>query len=471
MTRINTNVPALVTLHDLSGNNADLATSLQRLSSGLRINRAADDPAGLIVSEFLRSEIGGLNAAVANSQRAVNVITTAEGALAEVNSLLVTIRELVVEAANVGALSKEEIEANQLQIDSAVESITRIANTTSFAGLNLLNGNLDYVTSGVNAAAVGDLSIFSVQFGNNSTVPVAVNVVTSAQTANLVFQNSSIASSVSLEIAGNVGTEVFSFISGTRISAITFAVNQISDSTGISASLVSALDFSSGMNFNSTQYGSDQFVSVRSLSGTFSLVGGSQRAAGQDAVASINGATTVGEGLTLTLNTTSLDMELTLATGFGTGATSFTVTGGGALFQLGSDVTASEQRNIGVQSLTANNLGDGTIGYLNDVVTGGSYSLVADEAGRAHQIVDAAIADVATLRGRLGAFELNTLQTNIRSLEIAVENLTSAESAIRDTDFAAETAALTRAQILVQANTSILATANVMPQTVLSLLQ
>jgi len=471
MTRINTNVPALITLHDLSRNHADLATSLQRLSTGLRINQASDDPAGLIVSEFLRGEIGALNAAVGNSQRAANVITTAEGALSEVSHLLLTIRELTVEAANVSALSDGEIEANQLQVDSAVESITRIANTTTFAGISLLNGNLDYVTSGVDSTAVGDLAIFSAQFGGNDSVPVSVSVVTSAQTADLLFQASAITNSVNLEVTGNLGTEVFNFISGTRISAIHFAVNQITDSTGVSASLVSAADFSSGLTFSSTDYGSDQFVSVGALSGTFNLSGGSTRSAGQDAVASINGTTTVGRGLRLTLNTMSLDLELSLATSFGTGTTSFSITGGGALFQLGGDVAANQQRNVGVQSITAAKLGDGTIGHLSDIVTGGAYSLVEYEAGTAHLIVDAAISDVATLRGRLGAFQLNTLGTNIRSLEVTIENLTSAESMIRDTDFATETAALTRAQILVQANTSLLATANVMPQNVLSLLQ
>ena len=471
MTRINTNVPALITMNDLSRNNQDLATSLQRLSTGLRINRAADDPVGLIVSEFLRSEISGLNAAVGNSQRAVNVITTVAGALTEVNSLLINIRALVVEAANVGSLSTEEIEANQLQVDSAVESITRIANTTTFAGLNLLNGNLDYVTSGVDSTAIGDLGIHSAQFGGNTTIPVAVTVTTSAQTASLLYQASSVTGSVNLEVVGSLGSEVFSFISGTRISAILFAVNQITDSTGISAALVSAADFSSGLSFSSNTYGSDEFVSVRAVTGTFNLSGGTSRAVGQDAVASINGTSTVGDGLKLTLNTTSLDMKLTLAAGFGAGTTSFTITGGGALFQLGGDVTANQQRNIGVQSMTANNVGDGTIGYLTDIVTGGSYSLVEHGAATASLVVEAAITDVTTLRGRLGAFELNTLQTNMRSLEVAIENLTSAESTIRDTDFAAETAALTRAQILVQANTSLLATANVMPQNVLSLLQ
>src|ERR671916_1260752 len=150
MARINTNVASLTAQRGLSKSQRNLNDTLQRLSSGLRINRGADDPAGLIASEGLRSEIAGINQAIDNSSRASNVISTAEGALSEVASLLLNIKDLVVEAANSGALSAEEIKANQLQVDSAVESITRISNTTTFAGLKLLNGSLDYLTSGVN---------------------------------------------------------------------------------------------------------------------------------------------------------------------------------------------------------------------------------------------------------------------------------------------------------------------------------
>src|SRR5688572_7393873 len=149
MARINTNVSALAAQRGLARSQRSLNGTLERLSSGLRINRGADDPAGLIASEGLRSEIAGITQAIDNSSRASNVIATAEANLGEVASLLLNIKELIVEAANTGALSAEEIEANQLQVDSAIQSITRISNTASFAGLNLLNGSLDYITSAV----------------------------------------------------------------------------------------------------------------------------------------------------------------------------------------------------------------------------------------------------------------------------------------------------------------------------------
>src|SRR5436305_1224422 len=127
MSRINTNVAALTAQRGLAVSQRNLSNTLQRLSSGLRINTGADDPAGLIASEGLRSEISGINQAVSNSQRAGNVISTTDGALGEVSSLLNEIKGLIVQSANSGALSPDEIKANQLQIDSAVASITRIS--------------------------------------------------------------------------------------------------------------------------------------------------------------------------------------------------------------------------------------------------------------------------------------------------------------------------------------------------------
>ncbi|MFO0081139.1 MAG: flagellin, partial [Phycisphaerales bacterium] len=154
MSRINSNVPSMIAQANLSRSQSDLNVRLERLSTGLRINRGADDPAGLIVSSRIGSEINGLQQAVRNSERASSVISTTEGSLSEVSDLLNSVRALVVEAANTGALSDEERKANQLQIDSAIETITRISNAASFGGLKLLNGSLDYILSGVRSSAV-----------------------------------------------------------------------------------------------------------------------------------------------------------------------------------------------------------------------------------------------------------------------------------------------------------------------------
>jgi flagellin len=475
MARINTNVASLTAQRGLSKSQRQLSDTLQRLSSGLRINRGADDPAGLIASEGLRSEISGIAQAVDNSSRAANVISTAEGALGEVANLLLNVKDLIVQAANSGALSPEEISANQLQVDSAVESITRISNTTTFAGLHLLNGGLDYITSGVDTNSIKALHIAAANFGQNATIPVQINVITSARNADLEFQASAIGTSVTLEVTGNDGVEVLTFTSGTKASAIGYAINRITDATGVSASYLNGTA-SSGLVFNSTGFGSKAFVSVTAQSGgSFNTVdalgAGKSRTVGQDAVATVNGALTVGEGLNIKLNTTTLDLEITLDKNFGANSTQFALTGGGALFQLGPQVTSNQQVNIGVQSIAASKLGDDDVGFLNDLVTGGNSTLVGGHSQSASRIIERAIRQVAVLRGRLGAFEKNTLDTNINSLNVALENVTASESTIRDADFATETSELTRAQILTQAGTSVLATANSTPQSVLSLLQ
>jgi flagellin len=362
-------------------------------------------------------------------------------------------------------------------VDSAVASITRISNSTSFAGLQLLNGSLGYISSGVATSAMHDLNVQNASFGTATTLPIVVNVLTSARTAHLEFKASAITTPISLQVTGATGVQVLNFTSGAKSSAIAFAINLVSDSTGVQASVNSATNASSGITFSSTGYGSSQFVSVSvvgSSAGNFQTTNtaGSivNRTTGRDAVADINGALATGDGLNISLNTPSLSLSLNLDTAFGTGTKSFTLTGGGALFQLGAQVSSNQQVSIGIASVSASNLGSYSTGYLSDIVTGGKASL-SNNTAKASSILDAAINQVSVIRGRLGAFEQNTLQTNINSLQVALENVTSAQSDIADVDFASETSNLTRNQILVQAGTSVLAQANQTPQSVLNLLK
>jgi flagellin len=487
MTRINTNVSSLIAQRNLAKSNDDLGVRLARLSTGLKINRGADDPAGLIVSERLRTEISGVSQAVDNIERASNVIATAEGALSEISSLLISMKSLVVESANTGAFSKEEIEANQLQIDSAIDSITRIANTTSFAGLKLLNGSLDYVNQGLIASQVTDLRITGANFGTNTTMPVTVEVLNSAETATLFISASdpgaptTLLSSVTFSLAGVNGVEVFEFVSGTALSSVIFGINAISDATGVSATDINT----SGIQLNSTIFGSTSFVSVKKLDdgasfNTVDALDGTvvNRDEGSDVLALVNGNLALGDGLDVTLRTTTLGLELSLTSAAAQTINtpySFTIVGGGATYQIGPTVNSQQQIGFGIQSVAANNLGGTVNGFLSSVKSGGDNSLVkgsdaAEQARKAAIILEDSIDQVSILRGRLGAFERNTLQTTLRSSQVAVENLTSAESEVRDTDFATETALLTRAQILQQAGTSTLAIANNTASSVLSLL-
>jgi len=475
MATINTNVPALAAQARLRRSYSDLQTSLERLSSGVRINRGADDPAGLIVSENLRSEIAGVRQAIANSQRASNVVSTAEGALSEVANLLVDIQDLVVEAANRGGMSDDEIRANQLQVDSAIDSITRIANTTTFAGRKLLNGSLDYITSGIAVSALPMVNVFQANFGTRDYIPVEVEVTTSAQHGELQFRASAVpAGGAIIEIEGNDGVATVELGSGTSVSSIVAAVNVVTDSTGVSAVLRNPADCNSGIRFVGCGWGSDSFVAVQPMLGgafaTTDVDGNSkQRDQGRDAVGTINGGEATLYGQTLEVNTTTLDVRVTLSDDFGIGTERFAITGGGSLFQLGPEVATSLQVNMGIPSIGASRLGDNTVGFLTQAVSGGEHDLMSDPRG-ASDIIDRALQQVSILRGRLGAFERNTVETNMNQLQITLENLTSSESSIRDTDFAVETSHLTRAQILVNAGTSVLAIANTTPQSVLALL-
>ncbi len=487
MSRINSNVPSLTAQRFLQLSQKSLSKSLERLSSGLRINRGADDPAGLIVSERLRAEISSINQAVKNSARAINVIATTEAALDSVSNLLTDIQALVVEAANSGAFSPEEIEANQLQIDASIDSITRIANTSEFAGRKLLNGELDYVVSGVDGARLADVKVLGTRFGSRAFVPVDVNVSQSAQLAELRYAPSAIgATAVTVDIAGKDGIVTLSFPANATSNDIVTAINSRSDDTGVSAAFINTTA-ASGVAISSKEYGSKAFVSVTEIGsvGNFKTLdradGTTPRTKGRDATATVNGVATVADGLKLKISDGTLAVQMILDEAYGNGsnvsgvgtslgASSFAVVEGGALFQLGPEVTPNLQENIGVAAVQANKLGNSIVGFLSELKSGQRYALNTDSFVKASKVVEETITQIAVLRGRLGAFERDTLQPNIGQLQITAENLTSSQAVIRDTDFAVETSELTRAQILVQAGNSILAIANAQSQNVLQLL-
>ena len=475
MSRINTNISAIQSIHRLTASQGDLAVRLERLSTGLRINRGKDDPAGLIASESLRSELTGISKAIENSNRAISVLTVGDAALGEVSALLLEVRGLINSSANDGAMSDTEIEANQLQIDSLLESIDRIASTTQFNGEKLLNGNLNFTTSGLAASAIADATVFGARVPDNGSTNVTVEVTDSAETGRLIFTGAGLAASnnVTVEITGTDGTEQFSFAASAPASAMAAAINDFALMTGVSATLSSD---SSAMFLDSTAYGSDAFVRVQTISGTFALTDNDGTSTtsdeGFDVVALVNGQTANANGRQVKLRSGGLDVDMLLTADLATqlASTTFSVTGGGARFQLGPDVVASGQLFVGIPSISTGSLGNSEDGFLNQIGGAGSYSISGKNFTQAERIVQAAIQEVSVLRGRIGGIQSNQLETNINSQQVAFENVTAAESAIRDADYANEVAALTRAQILVQSGTQVLAIANQQPQNVLALL-
>jgi len=473
MSRINTNIQSLIAARVLNKQNEAVNLSLQRLSTGYRINTGKDDPAGLIASEMLRSAKASINAAIENARRADNLVAVAEGGLQEVSALLLDLEDLVVRTANEAGLSEEEVEANQLEIDGILDTINRIASSTEFQGKKLLNGELDYTLSGVATSAISDVQITGARLPAGTTRTVTVEVTTAAETAQLTYTlatGSGLSESVTIQVQGNYGLEVFSFASGASLSTIATAVTASKELTGVSA-------VASGANlyFNSVDYGSDAFVSVEAVSGTFSVTGGDSDTTdhGVDVEATINGVAAITDGLEASVRSTALSAELVLSSDFATqtsNSTSFTITGGGATFMLAPEVGTAGMAGIGIGSVSTASLGNASVGYLSSLGSGQTNQLSSENYATAQRIIRAANKQISSLRGRLGSFQANTLASTVNSLEIAYENTAAAESAIRDTDFATETANLARNQILVAAATSTLQLANAAPQNVLALL-
>jgi flagellin len=468
MSIINTNVSSLIAQNALAQNNQSLSTSLERLSTGLRINTGADDPAGLIASQSLQQEQTGIQTAISNASLAGNVIGTAEGGLNEVSSLLLQLQGLVGQAANSGGLSSDEVSADQLQVDSILSTINRIAGSTSFEGSQLLNGNLAYTTSGVSASAVTALQVNSALVPDGGTLGVAIQIVSSGKTAAVTYTGGTVTgSTVTLQLAGNEGTTQLSFASGTTVTSIATAINGVKTSTGLSAQ-VSGTD----LRINSTQYGSAQFASVQALEGTFSGLSSANKVFGTDADVTVNGAAANVAGLAVSYTNANLDVsfDITSSADKATSKT-FYVTGGGANFALGSTVNANNVASIGIASVSTSSLGNSNDGFLSTLGSGGTNSLSSGNLSTAQNILSDAINQVSSLRGRLGAFQSLTIGSTVNSLGVAYENVSAAEAAITDTNFASETSNLTRDQILSQAATTVLASANAVPQEALTLLQ
>lgn len=473
MSRINTNIQSLIAGRVFNAQTDRLSQSLTRLSTGFRINSGKDDPAGLIASEVLRSEKVAINAAIDNARAADNFISVGEGALQEISALFLELEDLVNRSANEAALSDDEVRANQLQIDAILESVDRVANTTAFKGKKILNGTLDYILSGQTASLV-DVQVNAARIATGGSRNVVVEITQSAQTGVVTYSGASVGGPVTIRVAGNRGVETFSFASGTGAADIATAINQSTQLTGVSAS-VSGTGPSTTLSLNSSEYGSDQFVKVETLTGTFAVTGGDGTGTdfGQDVGARINGIDANSRGLNAAVRTTGLALELILDDGFAGSVgstTSFTITGGGATFSLAQDVNLGGLESIGLGAIDAGSLGNASVGFLSTLKSGGSNDLQSKNFIDAQAILDAANRQITSLRGRLGAFQKDTLQTTINSLQVAFENTAAAESAIRETDFAEETSNLTRSQILVNASTAVLQLANALPQNVLALL-
>jgi flagellin len=481
--RINTNVAALEALRNLGLSDKAERQSLERLSTGLRINRAADDPSGLVISEQLRAQVKSLQQAIENSQNASNLLGTGEAALNEVSSLLTQIRGSVVFALN--SNSPEQVAAEQDSVDNAITSIDRIAQTTKFANKKLLDGTAAIQLTSSLGSGLAGVNVQNAQFDGTSALSFAVQLTQVASRAGGTGLASAFSSAVSasvLRITGANGTEDITLASGATVTAFNDSVNAFTGDTGVYAS--------AGLLY-SVEYGSDQTISVEVTSGTLQLGGatvdsttGVLSDSGQDAVASFQGARLSAHGNKLRILSSFFTGDITLRDDVTTGsALGFKIRKSGLVFQLNTSEAISDRERIGLRNMDSSTLGSlvrsipgqagNTVavgGFLSSLVSGGSNDLRTDPEN-ALRIIDNVINQITDTRAYIGAFQRFTIDTNTSSLGVAATNLAASESDIRDLDFAAETSQLTKTQILFQAGTAVLGQANQVAQSVLTLLR
>lgn len=457
--RINTNLASLSAQRNLGTSNQQLNKTLERLSSGLRINRAADDAAGLAVSEKLRTQIKGFNQATANAQDAINLIATAESGLDQTSQILQRMRELSIQSANDTLVntdrSKIQEEINQLRLE-----LTRIAETTEFNTRSLLDGSIANATGKEVASAEVKQNI---RIGSvSATVPQLADFFKRIDPASAgpadYFNNGQIAL-INREPAGidefiatlDVAYEfkLVSYQVGGNSAPVSVAIELYSSTQGFLYSLdpLSQPSFVNGGGFEA--------VSINPT--TLRLILSSVRPSAANNEGAAIGFVEVNPTL-LTLSDIGKSAVIQV-----TAQRNAVTTDSALTFHVGAN--EGQFLKMGVQDMRAKALRIETINVFGS--TDQDSRLKAQNAIGA---IDAALDYVNTNRSRLGAFQ-NRLEYTIQNLQVSKENLTASESRIRDADIAAETANLTRAQILVQAGTSILSQANVAPQSALNLLR
>ncbi|MED5516635.1 MAG: flagellin [SAR324 cluster bacterium] len=483
--RVNHNMSA-INAHRSVVRNADAqAKTMEKLSSGLKINRAADSPAQLQISENLRAQSAGLNQAIDNSEMAVSLMQTAEGALDEVSSALVQARQLAIHAGNEGANDPLMLEADQSEINNILEQINRIATSTQYGHNYLLDGSRagNGVTTGANLEFVdADTEAHSSGVGGYS-----VNISNAATRAN---HTGSVALSQAIIDAGeqitvSEGGRTVNFLTQ-KGKSVEQTLNDLSTAisdAGLSIDLirpyppVTGSDAPQAISFRHKEFGSDHTFQV--ASNTAGLVSDVSNTSvlvknGTDVAGEINGEVSTGKGQILTgaegAGTASgIKVRYTgesLPPGGNAGTVTFSQNS--LTFQIGANT--DQHSEISLRSMKTHDLGRGQVNSSGFKSLSEISVLNADQAQDAIRVIDQAIEEVSTTRGKMGAFQKNNLESNLNYLRIAHENTISSESAIRDADMAEEMATFTRNQIMMEASTSMMAQANQNSMTVLKLI-
>ncbi len=490
---INTNIGSLNAQRNLTMSQTALATAMQRLSSGLRINSAKDDAAGLAISERFTTQIRGLNQAVRNANDGISLSQTAEGALGTISDNLQRIRELAVQSANATNNASDRA-ALDLEVQQRLAEIDRVASQTSFNGQKILDGSFGNAAFQV-GANVGQTISLSLETSVRTNAIGAVTTTTSTGLAALNLEATPTTSTASGIVSGGVvsGTTTDPTVYTLTIDGNTLYTNTIA--TGATGTLVTAADLDSAWStFSAANPG-------YSLTGTFAAgTAVISKADGTDMV--IAQSTTGGTGGTVTAVTHGAGFIATHNNGVE--ATPLVLADGDFSIQIGSESAVSiigtfntateliDHINTNVPGVIASVAGgeltlisDQDITVVDNATIGlASATLADDAAGNLTSIdvttvakanetlmrMDAALTAINDLRSTFGAIQ-NRFESTIANLATTAENLTASRSRILDADFAMETANLSRAQILQQAGTAMVAQANQMPQGILALLR
>ena len=477
--RIKHNISALNTQRQLDKVDRAMTKTLEHLSSGMKINQASDGPASLVISENMRAQIAGLHQAIDNSESSISLVQTTEGALSEVNKLLVDMRQLAIHASNEGGNDEAMLQADQAEIENALKTIDRISEVAQFGTKRLLDGS-----RGANGVAIGAGLQFVSAGANTKTSPVEGYAIKIDQVATkseiqgtTALTQELIDSGETLTVSEGGKTVSFTTIAGDNLTTNLNAFEASIKEAGLNVSLLRNDNGTIGLQHK--EYGSEHSFAVASnTAGVLSELGDVTNGAvlGKDVAGTINGEETTGRGQVLTGNENAQNISALSVRFTGDEVTpQGEIAGTVSVFQnsLNFQIGANEGQTVAVslRNMATRSLGQG-------VETKSGYKALSDinvtsfqQAQDALALIDKSIQQTTVERGKLGAFQKNTLQSTLNNLRVSVENLTAAESVIRDADMAKEMADFTRNQIMLQTGTAMLAQANQRQQVVLSLLR
>ncbi|WP_348945371.1 flagellin [Chitinibacter sp. FCG-7] len=483
---INTNVASLNSQRNLDKSQGMLSTSLQRLSSGMRINSAKDDAAGLAISERFSAQIRGMDQARRNANDGISMAQTAEGALSSTGNILQRIRELAVQSAN-ATNSASDRTALQQEVTQLSSELDRIAQTTEFNGQKLLDGtnsSVYQVGANANQTITSTTANFRTSaYGNNriGSSAAATGNLTSGSTANAVASNAAATTRVvagGVTINGATGSANVAYAAGDSAKTFAANINAQTGTTGVTATARTEFDvtaftastsYSISMTSNNTTAQAISFTTGSAINGDglSGVINAINEQSGKTGVsAKLNSA---GTGVTLT-NDAGQNITTTITSGTGGLTIGGTATASGASAVGTGEVTLDSDRSFNVvASETASFFNTATSASQLQKVEQVDVSTVAG-ANRTIAIVDGALQATNGQRAKFGALQ-SRFENTISNLQTAGENMSASRSRIRDADFASETSNLTKAQVLQQAGTAMLAQANALPQQVLSLLR